>query len=305
MRCALTSRGPRARERRGAIRRAWSFARGALRRRLRRGDGRCCLPASIARLRGKAPNDCCGTLAVSDRERSHALALQLLNRYGVLLREHVAAENVPGGFSAVYDVLKALEESGRIRRGYFVGGLGATQFALPAAVDLLRQLRTEPPAEKPEFVQLAATDPANPYGSVLRWPDLPVADEDSESAPRILTRAAYAEVILRNGQLVAWLKRGNPNLLVFLPAEEPERSQAAAGLAHFLCARGQERMRASNHEGVLITTINGQPVAAHSDGALPDGCGLSSRAAGDASAAHSAGDWTRRIASARGAIAYA
>ena len=197
-------------------------------------------------------------------ERSHALALQLLNRYGVLLRESVAAENVPGGFSAVYDVLKALEESGRIRRGYFVGGLGATQFALPAAVDLLRQLRTEPPAEKPEFVQLAATDPANPYGSVLRWPDLPVMDEDSESAPRILTRAAYAEVILRNGQLVAWLKRGNPNLLVFLPAEEPERSQAAAGLAHFLCTRGQQRMHASNHEGVLITTINGQPVAAHS-----------------------------------------
>jgi len=199
----------------------------------------------------------------SQTERGHALALQLLNRYGVLLREHVAAENIPGGFSAVYDVLKALEESGRIRRGYFVAGLGATQFALPAAVDLLRQLRTAPPDEKPEFVQLAATDPANPYGSVLRWPELPVAEEDSETAPRVLTRAAYAEVILRNGQLVAWLRRGNPNLLVFLPAEEPERSQAAAGLAHFLCSRGQERMRQSSHQGVLITTINGQPVAAH------------------------------------------
>lgn len=196
-------------------------------------------------------------------EASHALALQLLNRYGVLMREHVAAENVPGGFSAVYDVLKALEESGRIRRGYFVAGLGATQFALPAAVDLLRNLRTAPPTEKPEFVQLAATDPANPYGSVLRWPDLPVAEEDSETAPRVLTRAAYAEVILRNGQLVAWLRRGNPNILVFLPAEEPERGQVASGLAHFLCSRGQERMRASSHQGVLITTINGQPVAAH------------------------------------------
>jgi ATP-dependent Lhr-like helicase len=201
--------------------------------------------------------------APSATEASHALALQLLNRYGVLMRESVAAENVPGGFSAVYDVLKVMEESGRIRRGYFVAGLGATQFALPAAVDLLRQLRNEPPQEKPEFVQLAATDPANPYGSVLRWPDLPVAEEDSESAPRVLTRAAYAEVILRNGQLVAWLRRGNPNLLVFLPGEEPERSQAAAGLAHFLCARGQERMRASIHQGALITTINGQPVAAH------------------------------------------
>jgi ATP-dependent Lhr-like helicase len=196
-------------------------------------------------------------------EASHALALQLLNRYGVLLREAVAAENVPGGFSAVYDVLKALEESGRIRRGYFVAGLGATQFALPAAVDLLRQLRSEPPAEKPEFVQLAATDPANPYGSVLRWPELPPMDEDAEAAPRILTRATYAEVILRNGQLVAWLRRGNPNLLVFLPVEEPERSQAAAGLAHFFSARGQERMRESNREGALITTINGLPVTAH------------------------------------------
>ena len=199
----------------------------------------------------------------SQTERSHALALQLLSRYGVLLREHVAAENLLGGFSAVYDVLKALEESGRIRRGYFVGGLGATQFALPAAVDLLRQLRTEPHEEKPEFVQLAATDPANPYGSVLRWPELPVAEEDSESAARLLTRAAYAEVILRNGRLVAWLKRGNPNLLVFLPAEEPERSQTASGLAHFLCTRGQERMRLHSHEGVLITSINGQPTAAH------------------------------------------
>jgi len=204
-----------------------------------------------------------GEGAPTATEASHALALQLLNRYGVLLREHVAAENVPGGFSAVYDVLKALEESGRIRRGYFVAGLGATQFALPAAVDLLRQLRNAPPQEKPEFVQLAATDPANPYGSVLRWPDLPVIAEDAESAPRVLTRAAYAEVILRNGQLVAWLRRGNPNLLIFLPGEEPERSQAAAGLAHFLCARGQERLRGASHQGVLITTINGQPVAVH------------------------------------------
>jgi len=199
--------------------------------------------------------------APSATERSHALALQLLSRYGVLLREQVGAENVPGGFSAVYDVLKALEESGRIRRGYFVAGLGATQFALPAAVDLLRQLRAAPPEERPEFVELAAADPANPYGSVLRWPEIPVAEEDSESAPRVLTRAAYAEVILRNGQLMAWMRRGNPHLLVFLPVEEPERSQAAAGLAHFLCARGQARMQMHSHEGVLITTINGRPVA--------------------------------------------
>jgi ATP-dependent helicase Lhr and Lhr-like helicase len=199
----------------------------------------------------------------SKTEASHALALQMLNRYGVLMREAVAAENVPGGFSAVYDVLKALEESGRIRRGYFVAGLGATQFALPAAVDLLRQMRIVPEPEKPEMVQLAAADPANPYGAVLPWPELPVAEEDSESAPRVLTRAAYAEVILRNGKLMAWLRRNNPNILVFLPIEEPERSQAATDLAQFLWTRGQERMHAGSREGVLITTINGQPVAAH------------------------------------------
>jgi ATP-dependent helicase Lhr and Lhr-like helicase len=211
--------------------------------------------------------------APTSTEASHALALQLLSRYGILTRESVAAENVPGGFSAIYDVLKALEESGRIRRGYFVAGLGATQFALPAALDLLRQLRTDPPAEKPEFVQLATTDPANPYGSVLRWPDLPPMDNDSigvptdrsssvgrETAPRVLTRAAYAEVILRNGQLIAWLRRNNPNILVLLPTDEPERSQAASGLAHFLCDRGQQRMQGGRHLGMLITTINGQPV---------------------------------------------
>ncbi len=229
-------------------------------------------------------------------EASHALALQLLNRYGILLREHVRAENIPGGFSAVYDVLKALEESGRIRRGYFVAGLGATQFALPAAVDLLRQLRTDPPQEKPEFVQLAAADPANPYGSVLRWPDLPVAEEDAETAPRILTRSAYAEVILRNGQLVAWLRRGNPNMLVFLPAEEPERSQAASGLAHFLCTRGQERMRTNRHQGVLDHHHQRAAGCGASHGAFSDGCWISSRPAGHASAAHSDGRWFVRAA---------
>ena len=153
-----------------ACRPAWCFARGARRRRRRRGGGRCCRCAAAANARG----------APTATEASHALAMQLLNRYGVLMRESVAAENVAGGFSAVYDVLKALEESGRIRRGYFVAGLGATQFALPAAMDLLRQMRTAADPEKPEFVQLAAADPANPYGSVLPWPELPVAEEDSE-----------------------------------------------------------------------------------------------------------------------------
>jgi len=208
--------------------------------------------------------------APTQTEASHALALQLLNRYGVLLRESVAAENIPGGFSAVYPVLKALEESGRIRRGYFVAGLGATQFALPAAVDLLRSLRNAPQlpeSGKPEFVLLAATDPANPYGSTLRWPDIPTEAADTESAPRAITRAAYAQVILCAGRLVAWLRRGNPNLLVFLPADEPERSHVADGLAEFLAEQGHSRLErdqtGSHNSGYLISTINGMPVSAH------------------------------------------
>jgi ATP-dependent Lhr-like helicase len=200
------------------------------------------------------------TSLASPTEWSHAFANQLLNRYGVLTRESAASENLPGGFSAIYDVLKALEESGRIRRGYFVAGLGATQFALPAAVDLLRSLRNGPPLEKPEMVLLAATDPANLYGSVLRWP----AAED-EDAPRTLTRSAGASVVLRNGEAVAYLRRNNPALQVFLPAEEPERSTTARDLGHFLATLAQQDMerREDQRGGMLISTINGQPVAQH------------------------------------------
>jgi ATP-dependent helicase Lhr and Lhr-like helicase len=199
-------------------------------------------------------------------EWSHALALQLLNRYGILTRESVAAENLPGGFSAIYDVLKALEESGRIRRGYFVAGLGATQFALPAAVDLLRSLRTSPQQEKPEMVQMAATDPASPYGSVLRWPAANAADDGEDQSPRSLTRSVGASVILRNGEMIAYLRRNNPNLQVFLPAEEPDRSNAARDLAHFLervTLTEMQRHDADRRGGILLSTINGQPAHLH------------------------------------------
>ena len=98
------------------------------------------------------------------------MAQQLLTRYGVVFRETAHAENLPGGFSAIYDVMKAMEESGKIRRGYFAADLGATQFAMPAAVDLLRSLRVQQDPDKVEMLQLAATDPANPYGALMRWP---------------------------------------------------------------------------------------------------------------------------------------
>jgi ATP-dependent Lhr-like helicase len=187
---------------------------------------------------------------------SHAMAQQLLTRYGVVFRETAHAENLPGGFSAIYDVMKALEESGKIRRGYFAADLGATQFALPAAVDLLRSLRVQQEPERPEMLQLAATDPANPYGALLRWP----APPDAGSS---LTRSVGAQVILCDGELVAYLRRGNPNLQIFLPEEEPHRSHVMQNLAAFLVKRVQALEDENSRVGMLIATVNGIAVAEH------------------------------------------
>jgi ATP-dependent helicase Lhr and Lhr-like helicase len=197
---------------------------------------------------------------------SHAIALQLLNRYGLVTRESVSQENLPGGFSAVYDVLKALEESGRIRRGYFVDGLGATQFALPAAIDLLRSLRNQAQPERAEIVTISATDPANAYGAVLRWPTTLEDPDNPDQANRSLTRSVGASVILHNGELIAYLRRNNPNLQVFLPTDEPDRSNAARDLAQFLAANGQREMRlrpADHGSGMLVSSINGEPAHLH------------------------------------------
>jgi ATP-dependent helicase Lhr and Lhr-like helicase len=192
----------------------------------------------------------------SATEWSHAMAQQLLTRYGVVFRETAHAENLPGGFSAIYDVMKALEESGKIRRGYFAADLGATQFAMPAAVDLLRSLRVASQGDKTEMLQLAATDPANPYGALMRWPAAPDAGSS-------LTRSVGARVILCDGALVAYLRRGNPNLQMFLPEEEPQRSQVARSLAEFLVKRVQSLEDESGRAGMLIATVNGVAVAEH------------------------------------------
>ena len=185
-------------------------------------------------------------IAVKPTEHAAAVAQQLLARYGVVTREAPAAEGLPGGFSAVYPVLKAMEEAGRLRRGYFVAGLGATQFASPGAVDLLRSMRD--PADDPEAVLLAATDPANPYGTIIRWP---------ESAGPMLARQVGASVVLVDGALRAYLGRGEKQLATFLPADEPVRSQVASRVASMLAsivAGGRRR-------ALLITEIDGAPAA--------------------------------------------
>ena len=195
-------------------------------------------------------------------EWSYAEAHQLLHRYGVVFRETAHSENLPGGFSAIYDVMKALEESGKIRRGYFAAELGATQFALPAALDLLRSLRTKRPDTDPEMVVLAATDPANPYGALLKWTQ--PADGNSS-----LTRTVGSRVILADGALVAYLRRGNPNVQIFLPEEEPMRGQITRSLARYFVVIAQSQGRFNDDAeraggiGMFIQTINGTNVAEH------------------------------------------
>ncbi|MEO3777377.1 ATP-dependent helicase [Micromonospora sp. B11E3] len=152
--------------------------------------------------------------------RAAALADVLLERHGVVTRGAVAAEQVSGGFAAVYPVLAALEERGAARRGYFVEGLGAAQFAVPGAVDRLRALAD--PAEGGRGrgaapVVLAATDPANPYGAALPWPERAV-DSGDGAAPASGHRAgrkAGALVVLAGGDLVLYVERGGRTILSF------------------------------------------------------------------------------------------
>ncbi len=182
-----------------------------------------------------------------------AMAHQLLARHGVVTRDVTAIEQLPGGFSALYPVLRRLEETGRIRRGYFVAGLGAAQFAQPGAIDLLRDAREE--RDEIAVATISATDPANPFGVLIPWPVL--ASEDTRGA----TRTAGARVVIVNGRMAAWISRGDRQLIVCLPDDEPERSRVGRAVARELVAiahRAPEGRR-----GWLIEDINGKPPIQH------------------------------------------
>jgi ATP-dependent Lhr-like helicase len=155
----------------------------------------------------------------SAADRLAADIFALLDRYGVVTRGSVLTENAEGGFGAAYRALSALEEAGQCRRGYFVEGLGAAQFALTGAVDRLRTHQREP--AEPSAVVLAACDPANPFGSALPWPDR----EGHRPG-----RKAGALVVLVGGALIFYVERGGRSLLSF--SEDPTKlAPAAAALA--------------------------------------------------------------------------
>ena len=186
--------------------------------------------------------------AATPTQRGHATAVSLLERHGVVTREAVMAEGLPGGFSAVYPVLKAMEEAGRARRGYFVAGLGAAQFALPGAVDRLRAEREVP--EERRTILLAAADPAQPYGAALPWPRR--GEEDRAS----LQRVAGAYVVLVNGEAALYLERGGRSLAILPAADDPEVATAAVGALPALVAPiGPLRE-------LVIERVDREPVAA-------------------------------------------
>jgi ATP-dependent Lhr-like helicase len=165
----------------------------------------------------------------------------------VVTREAVLAEGVVGGFASVYGVLKVLEERGRVRRGYFVGGLGAAQFALPGAVDRLRLARDRADdglgrdGAIAAPVVLSATDPAQPYGAVLAWPD-------SAGRP---ARTGAALVVLRDGVPIVWYDRRSNHVVTF-PGTVTDRSWAEA-LA--------DEVRDGRLRKVEIRKVDGDPLA--------------------------------------------
>jgi ATP-dependent Lhr-like helicase len=155
--------------------------------------------------------------------KAKTMAESLLERHGIVTRGAVVSEGIRGGFALAYKVLSGFEESGRARRGYFVDGLGAAQFATSATVDRLRSFAFEPEAPRPNrALTLAATDPANPYGAALAWPAL-ADDATSKHRPG---RKAGAMVVMVDGALTLYIERGGKTVLTFTP--DPDALRAAA-----------------------------------------------------------------------------
>ena len=159
---------------------------------------------------------------------TQVLCDQLLTRYGVVTRGAVVAEGVVGGFARIYKALNIFEDNGFVRRGYYVDGLGGAQFAAPATVDELRRHTLDHrDTSTHTAVVLAATDPANPYGAALSWPDRPESGHRPGRKPGAL-------VVLVDGVLTIYVERGGKTVLTFEDSESVLRSAATAlaGVVH-------------------------------------------------------------------------
>jgi ATP-dependent Lhr-like helicase len=204
----------------------------------------------------------------------------LLERHGVLTRAAVAAERIPGGFAAVYPVLRAMEEAGQCRRGYFVEGLGGAQFAFPGAVDRMRAMagRPEPTAQgsrssAERAVVLAAADPAQPYGAALPWPDRP----GETAASHRPGRKAGALTVLVNGALVLYVERGGRTLLSW--TDDPDVLEpAAAALASAVRDGALGRLTVERADGMRVGGDSPLSLALEGAGFRPTPRGLRLRA---------------------------
>ena len=187
--------------------------------------------------------------------RAQAQAELLLDRYGILTRGPVAVEDLRGGFATVYKVLRALEDAGRARRGYFIEGLGAAQFTQPATVDVLRGFTEDDAARDaaPGVLALAATDPANPYGAALDWPEAVALASSTKHRPG---RKAGAVVVLVAGAAALYLERGGKTALAF--TADPDVLRAAAEAVAGLVQR-----RAV--DSLVVEKVNGESVLAPVD----------------------------------------
>jgi ATP-dependent Lhr-like helicase len=178
------------------------------------------------------------------------LAELLLERQGIVTRDGVRAEGIPGGYGAVYGELKALEVLGLCRRGYFVEGLGGAQFALPGAVERLRELRPRQGAEA-EALVLAAADPVQPYGGALPWP--------ARSAGRA-ARVAGAHVVLLGGEAVLFVERGGRSLLPLRDPDESWLRPALEALVAHVRRREIKRLAVERFDGEPIVTSEIMPL---------------------------------------------
>ena len=223
---------------------------------------------------------------VDPAARSAALATLLLDRHGVVTRGAMDVEDVPGGFAGVYRVLSVLEENGSCRRGYFVDGLGASQFAPAEAVDLLRDRDREAEAAREAAtrdgtaadpsgggvaVALAATDPANPYGAALPWPALPIAPP--EGATVRPARRAGALVLLVDGHVQAFVDRGGKHLLWW--ADDAATPEVAVQLVRAIAE--DSRLPQLRIERIGGHGIDTEPVAAIAEELGRAGCYRSPR----------------------------
>ena len=200
---------------------------------------------------------------VSDTEWAHATATLLLDRYGVVAAETTRNENVPGGFEALYPVLREMEEAGHIRRGYFVHGLAGRQFALPAAVERLRRERQQPAKRGPIGI-LPAVDPANPWGAVLPWPQLGAEIDPRRRGPR---RVPGAWVVLRAGSPCLYLEAGGQGVWTFAAlGGDPEPGDVWAALRDLAGRRRRRTLR--------LLRIDGRPARESPWTATLDACGF-------------------------------